>query len=144
MSARFRAATAADAAQIASMMERYVDCPWTEAQVKAEIENENALFFVADLGGKTIGFLSGVCAADECEISDIAVEDQYRRRKIGTSLFNLLLSGARARGVRSTFLLVRADNTPAKNLYEKLGFNAVGERKGYYNGTDAVIMRREI
>ena len=144
MNVEFRKAIVSDAAEISAVMWRYVDMPWTEAQVKEEIENPAALFFTAVADGKVVGFLSGVCAADECEISDVAVEEAFRRQKIATSLFDLLLSGARMRGVKSAFLLVRADNIPAIKLYRALSFNDVGRRKGYYNGIDAVIMRRDL
>lgn len=140
----YRKAVVSDAAEISAIMKRYIDLPWTEAQVSEEIENPDALFFVAGAGGKAVGFLSGVCAADECEISDIAVEQAYRRQNIATELFELLFTAARSRGTKSVFLLVRADNTPATTLYGKLGFTDVGRRKGYYGGTDAVIMRREL
>ena len=144
MTVEFRKAIVSDAAEISAVMWRYVDMPWTKAQVKEEIENPDALFFTAVADGKVVGFLSGVCAADECEISDVAVEQMYRRQGIATSLFELLLSNAKTRGARTAFLLVRDDNIPAIKLYRSLAFSDVGRRKGYYNGIDAVIMRRDL
>lgn len=140
----YRKAAWSDASHISAMMSRYVDHPWTEAQVKEEIDNPNALFFVATVDNAVVGFLSGVCAADECEISDIAVELAYRRQKVASELFKLLLSDLEIRGIRAAYLLVRENNLPAASLYEKLGFKAVGMRKGYYNGAGAVIMRKEL
>ncbi len=136
-----RVATAADAERIFDMQKKYIDCPWTYEQIVGEINDRDALFYVASCGGDTVAFLSGVCAADECEISDIAVEVEYRRRKIGSRLFSALFAAAAARGVRSVFLLVRSDNVPAIGLYESLGFKKVGRRSGYYAGADADIMR---
>lgn len=144
MAVEYRKAALSDAADISKLMWRYVDMPWTEAQVKEEIENSDALFFAAVADGNVVGFLSGVCAADECEISDIAVEQAFRRQGIATRMFELLLSQARLKGVKTVFLLVRENNTPAIDLYRGLSFNDVGRRRGYYNGVDAVIMRREL
>ena len=47
-------------------------------------------------------------------------------------------------GINSIFLEVRRDNEPAKRLYEKHGFTAVGLRKNYYTAPicDAIIYRR--
>ena len=40
------------------------------------------------------------------------------------------------------FLEVRADNPVARSLYDSLGFDEIGIRKGYYpGGVDAVVMR---
>jgi ribosomal-protein-alanine N-acetyltransferase len=45
-------------------------------------------------------------------------------------------------GINSLTLEVRVSNTPAINLYRKLGFEDYGIRKGYYTdtGEDALIM----
>ena len=46
------------------------------------------------------------------------------------------------KGIQQVWLEVRLSNTPAKMLYEKLGFLEVGRRKKYYSDTneDAIIM----
>ncbi len=141
----FREALLSDAAKIAEIMSRSIDCAWTTEQVCEEIENPAAPFFVAVDGGMPVGFLSGVCAADECEISDIAVDAAYRRQNIASRLFALMFDNIVSRGVRTAYLLVRADNAPALALYGKLGFLRTGVRRGYYGGgADAVVMRKEL
>ena len=48
-------------------------------------------------------------------------------------------------GISSITLEVNSNNIPAKNLYEKFGFNVVGFRKKYYNNIDdAIIMTKEL
>ncbi|MDE7106926.1 MAG: GNAT family N-acetyltransferase, partial [Clostridiales bacterium] len=79
--------------------------------------------------------------ADECEISNIAVAEKYRRRGVGKTLLTALLSELTARGVHSVFLLVRDGNAPAIALYHGFGFSRVGLRKNYYKGKNALIMR---
>jgi ribosomal-protein-alanine N-acetyltransferase len=42
-------------------------------------------------------------------------------------------------------LEVRADNVPARNLYERGGFDVISVRRRYYRGgIDALVMRRLI
>ena len=41
-------------------------------------------------------------------------------------------------------LEVDASNSPALNLYNKLGFVAVGKRKKYYGSRDAILMDMDI
>ena len=44
---------------------------------------------------------------------------------------------------RSITLEVNSTNVPALELYNKLGFEKVAIRKGYYNGVDAYLMRKK-
>ncbi len=139
-----RRATAADAPEIAKAERLYIDCPWTEAQIESEIESSQALFFVARSNGEFAGYLSGVCAADECEVSNIAVSERFRRRKVATALFTELIGCAAKRGIKRLFLLVRTDNAAAIALYKSLNFAVVGTRKRYYKNADAYIMKLDV
>ena len=40
-------------------------------------------------------------------------------------------------------LEVKNDNTPAIKLYKRYGFKEVATRKGYYQGTDGILMERK-
>lgn len=136
-----RVADVSDAQRIAQMESTYIDCPWSESQVASEIVRDNVLFFVATACDEPIGYLSGECAADECEVSNIAVDEAYRRKKIGTRLFAALIDKAAQRGVKRLFLLVNSTNSAAINLYESIGFCRVGLRQKYYGDGDAIVMR---
>ena len=56
------------------------------------------------------------------------------------------LDSCRPGGAASTAMLeVRASNMAAVALYEQLGFQHVGRRKGYYaDGEDALLMNRAL
>lgn len=136
-----RNAVAADAPFIASAEAAYIDCPWTEEQIAEEIASESAVFLVAECDGSPCGYVSGSIAADECEMSNIAVSAQYRRRGIATALLKAFTAELELRGVKHVFLLVRDGNAPAYELYRRNGFCVVGRRTGYYKGKDALIMR---
>jgi len=48
-------------------------------------------------------------------------------------------------GVEEYYLEVRVSNTPAINLYRKLGFETAGRIVGYYlDGEDAYLMARRV
>ena len=76
---------------------------------------------------------------------NLAVHPDYQRQGIGEALVLALIEGLKARGSRCLTLEVRASNDPAKRLYEKLGFRAVGRRKNYYRSPkeDGEILRKE-
>ena len=81
--------------------------------------------------------------AHEGDIQTIAVHADARGHGLGRVLMQSLIAEARKRGAREVFLEVRADNPTAQGLYERLGFEAVGIRRGYYqpDNVDAVVMR---
>lgn len=135
-----RKANKSDAHIIAALEHAYIDCPWTESQIAEEIER-NPVFYVAECDGEVCGYVSGEIAADECEISNIAVSEPRRRKGVGKALLTALLNELAARQVKSVFLLVRDGNVPAIALYERMGFLRVGQRKNYYKGKDALIMQ---
>ena len=83
--------------------------------------------------------LAGVAVEGESEILTLAVAPQARRQGIASALLRALL-GERPGQV---FLEVRPSNTVARHLYERLGFEVVGRRPGYYTHPpeDAIAMR---
>lgn len=136
-----RLAEKSDAGFIAEAEKAYIDCPWTEEQILSEIQSENAVFFTAEVDGKICGYVSGDIAADECEMSNIAVDTEYRNRGVAYALMTEFISALAGRNIKSVFLLVRDDNGAAIGLYNKCGFKTVGKRTGYYKGKDALIMQ---
>ena len=135
-----RKAKNTDAHSIAALERSCIDCPWTESQIAQEI-NSDAVFLVAEEDGEFCGYVSGEVTCDECEISNIAVVSSHRRRGAGKALLTALLGELKAGEVKSVFLLVRDGNIPAISLYTSLGFKKIGQRKNYYKGKDALIMR---
>ncbi len=61
-------------------------------------------------------------------IETLAVDETCRRRGIGTSLLNKLFETCRVSGIDLVTLSVPAEETEARNLYEKLGF----EERAYF------------
>ena len=78
---------------------------------------------------------------DEAHIATIATHPKWRGCGLGLWLMLALLDTAIERGAVVATLEVRVGNAPARRLYEKLGFEEVGERRNYYrDGEDALIM----
>jgi ribosomal protein S18 acetylase RimI-like enzyme len=95
---------------------------------------------VATLDGQIAGFVVSRTVGDlEREILNVAVRPDLRRLRIATEL----LRAEMARWPGAHFLEVRESNTGARQLYERLGFEAVGSRPGYYeNPSEAGIVMR--
>jgi len=80
-------------------------------------------------------------AAGEAEILTLAVAPPARGQGLGRRLLLAAIAHARVLGADTMFLEVGADNPAALALYARLGFAKVGDRKGYYQGRDAFVLR---
>ncbi|MDQ1911091.1 GNAT family N-acetyltransferase [Paenibacillus sp. GD4] len=74
------------------------------------LENRTVACGLAVLQGSGVG------------IFDIVADPDYRRQGLGESLLLHLLGWAKGQGAQEAYLQVLADNTAARRLYAKLGF----------------------
>lgn len=118
--------------------------PWPERSYRYEItDNPAAQLFVATLDdGTLVGYLGYWLFGDEVHISTFAVHPEFRLQGIGVDLLKSSLAAAAEKGAQVATLEVRESNDPAIALYEKLGFEEIGSRNGYYrdNNEDAILM----
>ena len=89
---------------------------------------------------KIIGYLYYSDIYDRVEINQIEIEETHRNCGKGSLLLKKLTETVD----KNITLEVREDNLPAIKLYEKFGFIKVATRKGYYKGTDGILMERRI
>lgn len=117
-------------------------CPWSGNAFEKDIENKNAVYCVADENGSAVGYVGGYVVFDTVYINNIAVSGTYRNMGIGTALLNDFINKCKDKIIT---LEVRRSNLTAIHLYEKFGFEIVGERRGFYSNPkeDALIMTRE-
>lgn len=95
------------------------------------------------------GFVMVRVAADEAEVLTIAVGRTRRGKGYGRLLMEEALRRLYRERVGACFLEVNGDNGRAVALYRRLGFEAVGTRKAYYDRTassdgTAVVMRLQL
>lgn len=126
--------------------------PWRYKDFAEVLTNPNRCYLVAEtdsvteaapdriLGGCMLTHIVG-----EGDISNVAVRERYRNRKIASALLSALLKlGTERYGILSFTLEVRSKNIPARRLYEKHGFVSKGVRPDFYEKPkdDAIIMWR--
>ena len=116
--------------------------PWSLASIINEISDASSIFFVATEKDIVVGYVSMRHILDEGHISNIAVVETYRKKRIGSLLFDALIAESKARKMVGLTLEVRTSNFPAQCLYQKYGFTVEGKRKNYYSlpTEDALIM----
>ena len=84
---------------------------------------------VAEVAGEVVGLLvTRQVMPEELEILNLAVAPAHRRCGVARALLAPLLQGVSC----DIFLEVRESNTPARQLYESMGFIVIGARPGYY------------
>ena len=131
-----------DAADMAEMEKQCFSLPWSYESVRAELQNPLARYTGVFIGGRLAGYAGIQTVLDEGYITNVAVAPEHRRQGLAAALMGELLRFAGERGLAFVTLEVRESNTPARKLYEKYGFAAVGRRKGYYDAPkeDAILM----
>ena len=135
----------AHVAQIAQIEKVCFSDPWSEKSVASELENELSLWLVAEEAGQVCGYVGSQTVLGETDMMNVAVHPDFRRRGIAEALVNALVEALKAKGSHCLTLEVRASNSPARALYEKLGFSRIGTRKNYYRNPkeDGLILRKE-
>ena len=114
--------------------------PWSEKALEMLL-SENAVGFAVMDGREVLAYGGMMTVLDEGQITNIAVSPEHRRRGFGEAVTRALLDYAAERGIVSVSLEVRESNAAAIALYEKLGFERRGVRKGFYRApTEAAIV----
>lgn len=117
------------------------DSPWTVEMFWAELAGRHHYVVIRE-ADEVIGYAGlAVIDDDEAEVRTIGVHPDHRGRGLGRTLLTDLLEAA---GDVRVMLEVRTDNTPARTLYESVGFQTLGIRRNYYrpSGADAFVMER--
>jgi ribosomal-protein-alanine N-acetyltransferase len=102
--------------------------------------------WVIDEKADVQAFLVARFSAGECEVENLVVAAQYRRRGFGSQLLQTLIAAARERNVERILLEVRESNEAARALYERFGFGSSGKRKAYYTHPteDAILLMLQL
>ena len=127
-------------------VERDSHNPWGAAQLKAELTLPHARLLAAEWDGEVAGLCDLHIVAGTAHINELCVAETMRRRGIARALVAEATRLAARAACDSVTLEVREQGAAARQLYEKLGFIAVGRRARFYQNPedDALIMRKEI
>ena len=90
------------------------------------------------------GFIVYRATCDEAEIITIGVHPDARRTGIAAAMLGIVEGDLKKRGIKHIFLEVAADNAPARSLYTGNGYKQISVRPKYYDGVDAIMMRKDI
>lgn len=118
--------------------------PWSEG-IFRDCLRVGYVCRVVTVGDEVIGYGVMSTGAGEAHILNLCVSSAYRCQGIGRRLLDYLLDCGAAMGMTEAFLEVRPSNTAAIRLYQSMGFEQVGLRRGYYQATvgreDAAVLK---
>ncbi|WP_456866220.1 GNAT family N-acetyltransferase [Galbibacter sp. BG1] len=113
-------------------MKDYLEDGFSTEKLMAELTDQNAEFYFAELDGKTIGYLKINVGQSQTEIKDnnaleierIYVLKEYHGKKVGQILYDKAIELANKKNVEYVWLGVWEENPRAIRFYKKNGFKA--------------------
>ena len=138
---RMRTMTHADLPRVLEIERKNYQFPWEE-DIFTDCFKAGYSCWVCDFQDNVLGYSLLAIAVGEAHILNISVAPAEQKQGIGRRMLEHLIEHARSKA-ETVFLEVRPTNTAAIALYEDVGFNEIGIRKGYYpaeNGREDAIM----
>lgn len=131
-----------DLDQVCLLEEKIFPSPWPLNAFISELMATYSHSFVVRDGKVVAAYAVTWFLDEEFHLSNIAVDDAYRRHGIATWMMTEFLQMCRKTGINIAHLEVRRSNTSAVKLYRKFGFSVTGVRKNYYESEheDALMM----
>ena len=119
--------------------------PWSRSMFASELAKPTSICLGAFEGQDLVGYVINSRYVDAWHVMNVAVDPEHQRRGVATALLERLFEVTSDDERRGYTLEVRVSNEDAIGLYEKLGFEPRGIRRGYYtdNREDALIMWRD-
>ncbi len=136
---------------ILAIEQRSFRWPWGRLSYEGELSCQNACNYIvkssaSGTGEQVVAYAFLRRVADELHLLKIAVTPARRGQGIATRLLRRCFAISAKQGATSVHLEVRSSNTPAIELYLKLGFEVIGRRPKYYTDTqeDALLMMKNL
>lgn len=111
---------------------------WSRESVESSLKREDILYLVEFLDGRAIGYFLASASYGEAELYRIGVLPTFRGQGKGERLMKSFLKYL-PKDTEKVYLEVRESNKAAIRLYEKIGFQKIGERKNYYGNENGLI-----
>ena len=123
--------------------------PWSRGNFIDSIAAGYAAQVLVDAQGELLGYFVAMGGVDEMHLLNITVAPAAQGRGHARFMIAALVAQCRAEAARELWLEVRAGNTRARAIYERIGFVDKGLRKGYYPAPfgrreDAIVMSLKI
>lgn len=147
MAVRIRPATRDDLAGLVALEANFPTDRLSRASMRRFLSSPSAKVWVAMQAGAVVGNLILLLRrdADFGRVYSVVVDPAARGQGLGDRLVATAEKSARALGRRRLRLEVRQDNTPARALYAKRGYEEVAALAAYYeDGADGLRLEKRL
>jgi len=127
-----REMVAEDVNQVVEIEKKTFSLPWSKAGFQSGMQMLGSCFLVAVEDNQIVGYVGMYTSFDEGEITNVAVEKKVQNQGIGKKLVNESIKWCEKNKINQLILEVRKSNEGAIHLYQSLGFEIIGNRKGFY------------
>lgn len=116
--------------------------PWEKSVILGTVKQKTYVYIGAFENGVLVGYGSAAVIHNECYVNRIAVVESSRKKGVGSAIVAAMIEFCENEGDDFISLEVRKSNSAAIALYEKHGFEKVGERRNFYDNPteNALIM----
>jgi [ribosomal protein S18]-alanine N-acetyltransferase len=139
-----RASPDEDLRDVEALQRRAFTNAWGADAIRWELQNTDVarLYLMRTAAGMLVGYCACWMVFDELHINSLAIDAPWRRRGLARRLLREVFRDAILAGAQSATLEVRQSNTPARELYEGLGFKVEALRRDYYQDPreDALVL----
>ncbi len=139
-----RAMTVRDLDAVAALEASAYSYPWSRGNFTDSLAAGYLAEVLTGQAEGLVGYFVAMPGVDELHLLNITVAPAWQGLGLGHELLQVVAAHARAAGLAALWLEVRQSNQRAQALYRRLGYVAVGRRRGYYPAPgpreDAVVM----
>ncbi len=125
----------ADVPAVAMIEQAVQVSPWSQRLFEESLAHHD-LGWVLMNKGQLLAYILVKPILREADILTLGVHPQHQRKGYAQALLSFVLTQ-----FDSLTLEVRVSNLPAITLYQKIGFEIVGQRSQYYQDEDAWVMK---
>ena len=123
--------------------------PWTRGNFVDSLVAGYTAWTLNHVDGDLAGYCIAMSGVGEMHLLNITIAPAARRRGHARRIVTELVRVCRSRRESRLWLEVRESNGEAREVYRRLGFAAVGRRKGYYPAPegrreDAIVMSLDV
>ena len=133
-----------DIGQVERIEKEIFSIPWSAHSFEDAAMTKENIYLVCECNGVIAGYCGLWTVLGEGNITNMAVDKEYRKKGIGEALMKEMEKRGRQKDVDIFFLEVRQSNAAARRLYDKMGYKEIGTRKRFYERPveDAIVMSK--
>ena len=139
----FRPMRKSDLKAISVIEQIAYEFPWETSTFK-DCLSVNYCCWVGEKLGQVVAYGIVTVGAGESHVLNVCISPSMQGRGYGRRMMKKLMEVAKSHHAEMMILEVRPSNPIAIKLYQDLGFNEIGTRKGYYPAKkgreDAIVM----